>query len=96
MTTVERLSEAIAQGIKKELEPRAPRDLRWSTEEMMGLARSAVAKIDAQGPRGTTLCTMDEIEAMALTLVMTGVLIPAPDPQSVNETPIFTTRRTTP
>ncbi|SDW75296.1 hypothetical protein SAMN04488041_103145 [Sulfitobacter pontiacus] len=41
---------------------------------MVRLAASGVAKVDLLGPRGTTLCTMDEIEAMAAMIVAAGVL----------------------
>mgnify|MGYP005843029835 CR=1 FL=1 len=49
---------------------------RFSTEEMRRLAARAVHKIDLLGPRGTTLCTMEEIEAMAALLVARGALRP--------------------
>ena len=42
---------------------------RFSEAEMVRLAASGVAKVDLLGPRGTTLCTMDEIEAMAAMIV---------------------------
>ena len=47
---------------------------RFSEVEMVRLAASGVAKVDLLGPRGTTLCTMDEIEAMAAMIVAAGVL----------------------
>jgi hypothetical protein len=47
---------------------------RFSGAEMVRLAASGVAKVDLLGPRGTTLCTMDEIEAMAAMIVAAGVL----------------------
>ncbi len=47
---------------------------RFTQEEMLRLAGSAVAKVDLLGPRGTTLCTMDEIEAMAAVIILAGVL----------------------
>lgn len=47
---------------------------RFSEAEMVRLAASGVAKVDLLGPRGTTLCTMDEIEAMAAMIVAAGVL----------------------
>jgi len=50
----------------------------FTPEEMQRLAAKAVHKIDLLGPRGTTLCTMDEIEAMAALLVAHGALCPPP------------------
>jgi len=47
---------------------------RFSHDEMLKLARSAVNKIDRLGPRGTTLCTMEEIEAMAALIAISGLL----------------------
>jgi hypothetical protein len=46
---------------------------RWSREEMIRLAASGVAKVDLLGPRGTTLCSMDEIAAMAAVCALHGV-----------------------
>ena len=43
-------------------------------DELLRLAGSGVAKVDLMGPRGTTLCTMDEIEAMAALIVLGGLL----------------------
>ena len=43
----------------------APEITRWSPDEMLRLAASGVAKVDLLGPRGSTLCSMDEIAAMA-------------------------------
>lgn len=61
---------------------------RFSHDEMLRLAASGVHKVDLQGPRGTTLCTMDEIEAMAAVLALSGALPVPGTPESVNETPI--------
>lgn len=54
---------------------------RFTPETLVAAAASAVAKVDLLGPRGTTLCTMDEVEAMALLIAMSGILPgrPAPD-----------------
>lgn len=46
---------------------------RFTPEEMIRLAASGVAKVDLLGPRGTTLCSMDEIEAMAAVCALHGV-----------------------
>lgn len=51
----------------------APEITRWSREEMVRLAASGVAKVDLLGPRGTTLCSMDEIAAMAAVCALHGV-----------------------
>jgi hypothetical protein len=40
---------------------------------MIRLAASGVAKVDLLGPRGTTLCSMDEIAAMAAVCALHGV-----------------------
>lgn len=50
-----------------------PEITRWSRDEMMRLAASGVAKVDLLGPRGTTLCSMDEIAAMAAVCALNGV-----------------------
>ncbi|MEL7098261.1 MAG: hypothetical protein AAGM84_05465 [Pseudomonadota bacterium] len=39
-------------------------------ESIERLATRAVRKIDSQGQRGITLCSMEEIEAMALQIVL--------------------------
>lgn len=46
---------------------------RFDKDEMLRLARSGVAKVDQQGSRGTTLCTMQEIEAMACVCALAGI-----------------------
>lgn len=43
---------------------------RWTRAQMLGLADRAVAKIDMLGPRGTTLVSMEEIAALAGTVVL--------------------------
>jgi len=47
---------------------------RFTEGEMLRLAAKAVHKIDLLGARGTTLCTMEEIDAMACLLVLSGAL----------------------
>lgn len=44
--------------------------------QIIARARSGVAKVDLMGPRGTTLCSMEEIEAMAAVIVLSCVLPP--------------------
>ncbi|PKP66455.1 MAG: hypothetical protein CVT86_02945 [Alphaproteobacteria bacterium HGW-Alphaproteobacteria-8] len=51
----------------------APEISRWSQEEMIRLAASGVAKVDRLGPRGSTLCSMEEIIAMAAVCALHGV-----------------------
>ena len=51
---------------------------RWSEPQMLRLAASGVAKVDLLGERGTTLCSMDEIAAMAAVIALSGIL-PPPD-----------------
>lgn len=50
-----------------------PELTRWDHDEMVRLAASGVAKVDLLGPRGTTLCSMDEIAAMAAVCALAGV-----------------------
>lgn len=55
-------------------------------DELIRRARRGVNKIDLLGPRGTTLCSMQEIEAMACLVAMSG-LLPLPGAEAeVNET----------
>jgi len=42
---------------------------RLSSQEMLRLAASAVHKVDLLGPRGSTLISQKEIEAMACVIV---------------------------
>lgn len=49
---------------------------RWTKAEMIRLAASGVAKVDLLGDRGTTLCSMEEIAAMAAVIAASGVLPP--------------------
>lgn len=66
---------------------------RLSHDAIRTRAASAVRKIDHLGPRGVTLCSMEEIEAMAC-LIALADLLPAPDTDAgVTETPKFRTRR---
>ena len=51
----------------------APEIARWNPDEMLRLAASGVAKVDLLGPRGSTLCSMDEIAAMAAVCALHGV-----------------------
>lgn len=50
---------------------------RFTEHEMYTLAASAVAKVDLHGERGSTLCSMDEVIAMAMVLALHDV-IPKP------------------
>lgn len=67
---------------------------RMTMDEMQRLAASAIRRVDAQGARGVTLCTMDEITALAGIAALSGLL---PDPTTEPEyaAPMFKTRRTT-
>lgn len=47
---------------------------RFTPEEMIRLAASAVAKVDLMGTRGTTLVTSDEVEALACLVALSGIL----------------------
>lgn len=46
----------------------------FSEAEMYRLAANGVAKVDLLGERGTTLCSMDEIAAMAAVIVVSNAL----------------------
>lgn len=46
-------------------------------DEMLALASSALGRVDLYGPRGLTMVSVHEIEAMALTLAALG-LVPTP------------------
>lgn len=61
-------------------------------DRLISLATGAVRKVDDQGPRGITLCSIEEIEALAGVAALSG-LLPVPEPKSVNETPMFKSRR---
>lgn len=50
-------------------------------------AAQGVHKVDLLGPRGTTLCSMDEIEAMACICALSGLLPGFATQTDVNETP---------
>lgn len=49
---------------------------RFTHQQLCALAANAVHKVDLLGPRGTTLVTCDEVEAMACMLAMSGMLPP--------------------
>ena len=56
--------------------PGGAKPARWTEADMVRLAASGVAKVDLLGERGTTLCSMDEIAAMAAMLALSGILPP--------------------
>ena len=64
----------------------------FTAPEMLRLASSAVAKVDLLGERGTTLCRMDEIAAMAALIVACGAL-PGPARRIAYEVLIETSRK---
>lgn len=68
--------------------------VRWTMPQMIELARKGVNKVDLLGTRGTTLCTMEEIAAMAAVLALSGVLPPPGQDRDQNE-PFYSTRRAT-
>lgn len=53
-----------------------------SQTEMLTNASRALGKVDLYGRRGVTMLSMDEIEAMALTLAVLG-LVPTPPGEAV-------------
>lgn len=46
---------------------------RWTIPEMIDLAQRGIGKVTLHGPRGATLVSMEEIEAMAAMLLVLGV-----------------------
>lgn len=61
----------------------------WTEARMIELAARALGKVDVQGVRGVTLCSVDEIAAMAGVLALLGLpAIPpgAPVPDTFTET----------
>ncbi len=66
---------------------------RWTEGQMLRLAAAGVAKVDLLGERGTTLCSMDEIAAMAAVIALSGLIPPAhvlarlADPTTTEEQP---------
>lgn len=66
----------------------APQITPTSRIEMLTNASRALGKVDLYGPRGVTMLSMEEIEAMALTLAALG-LVPTPPGTAVPDT-LFT------
>jgi hypothetical protein len=61
----------------------------WTEAQMIELAARGLGKVDALGVRGITLCSVDEIAAMAMLLALLGLpAIPpgAPVPDSFSQT----------
>lgn len=61
----------------------------WTEAQMIELAARGLGKVDAQGVRGVTLCSVDEIAAMAAVLALLGLpAIPpgTPVPDTFTET----------
>lgn len=58
---------------------------RWTETQMMILAARAVHKVDLLGPRGITLCSMDEIAAMAGVIAASGALPPPEELKRMEE-----------
>ncbi len=46
---------------------------RLSSSELASRVRRAVARVDREGARGITLLSIEEIEAMALWIALTGL-----------------------
>lgn len=65
---------------------------RLTPERVGFLARRAVDRIDRDGARGITLCTMQEIEALAIVAAVSG-LLPPRDGGAAGQTPMFKSRR---
>lgn len=61
--------------------------------EIGRLGRSAVDKVDRYGQRGITLLSMNEIEALVMIAVISGLLPPTAG-ADVNETTISATEKT--
>lgn len=58
------------------------------TNTMLERAARALGKVDHWGPRGLTMLSTEEIEAMALTLAMLG-LVAVPPGAAMPENPII-------
>ena len=61
----------------------------WTEAQMIETAARGLGKVDALGVRGITLCSVDEISAMAMLLALLGLpAIPpgAPVPDAFTET----------
>lgn len=71
-----------------------PDPARFTPEELQRLAGSAVAKVDLLGARGTTLCTMEEVEALAIIAALSGLLVDRPTPNA-HHPMCFPTKETT-
>lgn len=54
----------------------------FEAAEMLELASRAVGKVDAWGPRGATLVSVEELEAMAAALVSFGLVATPPGQKS--------------
>lgn len=62
----------------------------FTQEQVVALAANAVTKVDLLGERGATLCSQDEIVAMAILLAASGAVPAYPDrkaPPNPNLTP---------
>ena len=62
-------------------------DERFTRDELIALARSAVTKVDVYGKRGATLVTLDETIAMAA-LLSTPELLTTDDVRTAEEAKI--------
>lgn len=51
---------------------------RWTLHEMLSLAARGVGKVDRLGPRGATLVSREETEAMAGALAYLGMVAVPP------------------
>jgi hypothetical protein len=65
---------------------------RFTPDQMTELAASAVAKIDENGTRGATLCSVDEIVALAGVALQSG-LLPPRQPEAHDSRAIFVSVR---
>lgn len=63
---------------------------RWTHARMMDLAARGLGKVDLLGPRGATLVSRDEIEAMAGALAVLGLraIHPGAAPATPIDTPL--------
>lgn len=63
---------------------------RFTHDEIIAMAANAVTKVDLLGERGATLCTQNEIIAMAILVAASGRIPPLPErtpPKNPNHTP---------
>ena len=49
-------------------------DIRFTENQLLNLAHTAIAQIDARGRRGTEMLSYEQIEALACLVVISGLV----------------------